>query len=118
MHNKSFDYLIYRIFPRKKINYLKKQVQFILEKDSKCFFLNSEEKDILTTYQAALLNKHVYYDKANLDFIRVLYPLTLKQQVSKETQSLYSDILRLSSKNITNRLGQELLFNKIAKKKS
>ncbi len=113
MAKQKFSSPISRLFPKKIVSYLLLEIDKILLKNNSENFLSSEELKIVGKYKAELLDNKIYYEKANLNFVRKIYPMVLGKKVSKETQFLYSEILRLNPRLITSRLGNEMLAKKI-----
>ncbi|MGL9971869.1 hypothetical protein [Enterococcus sp. DIV1420a] len=113
MKKQVFSSPISRLFPKKIVSYLLNEVQNILDKDNASKFLSNQERSILVTYKNKLLDDKIYYDKVNLEFVKMIYPLIINKKISQETQFLYSEILRINPRLITTRLGNELIFNKI-----
>lgn len=111
-NSKPFSSPFSRMFPKKIVTYLANEVTKILLDNAKQHYLNPKELTLLVSYQSDLSNKKIYYDKANLDFVRKVYPLILEKKVNPKTIFLYSEILRINPQLITNRLGNEFLINK------
>ena len=112
---KPFISPISRLFPKKIVNYLLIEINKILENHEKQNNLSDIEFQLITKYKNDLLNNKIYYDKANLDFVRAIYPNIIANKVNQDVQFLYSEILRINPSLLTNRIGNELFFDKLRK---
>ena len=107
-----FSSLLLRNSPKKIVQHLTDIAKSILDDDAKLNQLSKFEKDTILKYIKDLSNSKVYYEQANLTFVRSIYPLILAKQTTSGTQNLYSEVLRISSSLISRRLGAEIMFEK------
>lgn len=105
---KKFWTPIGRLFPKKVVAYLVAILADIQATTDHYRTLSAPERDALTQYAADLADARRYYEKANLDFVRKIYPLVVKQQVHPAVQHLYEEILRINPGLITTKLGHEV----------
>ncbi|MBO0477960.1 hypothetical protein DOK76_12875 [Vagococcus sp. DIV0080] len=115
MTKQKFSSPISRLFPKKIVKYLLSETDKILLEDKTGKSLSLNELEILNQYKEELLDNKIYYEKANLNFVRKIYPMVLEKNVCKGTQFLYSEILRINPRLVTSRLGNELIMKKIVK---
>lgn len=107
--------LIGRLFPRKVVTYLLGLINTIETDESKNSVLSETERVILENYKTSLLDDKRYYVKTNLEFVRAMSPLVTKREAQSDMQFLYSEILRMNPKLISQRLGNELILKKTFK---
>jgi hypothetical protein len=113
---KKFWTPIGRLFPKKIVNHLLEMVSDVQEKTDHHRALSALERDALAQYTADLTNARIYYEKANLDFVRNIYPLVIKQQVHPNVHQLYEEILRINPQLITMKLGHEVMLQDVTRR--